>query len=90
MGEAGIELEGSLIVVVFFNITWNKGDFGPTVVARWIDKRRATDPAHLVDESHLRCNSYGTYLAFQRLFQGFLCPSSKSCKTMALLLRGFH
>lgn len=31
---ADLIVVGSLIVVVFFNITWHKGDFGPTVVAR--------------------------------------------------------
>jgi hypothetical protein len=34
----------SRTALVFFTMTWHNGDLGPTVVARWIDNRRATVP----------------------------------------------
>lgn len=42
--ELEVPSEPSRITLVFLRITWHKGDFGPTVVARWIDIRRATVP----------------------------------------------
>jgi hypothetical protein len=42
------ELVGaSLLKLVFFNITWHNGDFGPTVVALCMDILRAMVPVAL-------------------------------------------
>ena len=34
----------SLSALVFLMMTWQSGDLGPTVVARWIDMRRTEVP----------------------------------------------
>ena len=45
IGDTAPAVDGSFNKVVFFSITWHKEDLGPTVVARWIERRRATVPS---------------------------------------------
>jgi len=58
----------SFITLVFLRMTWHKGDFGPTVVARCIDIRLAMVPANpkvISSEPLATWNAhYHTYLAF--------------------------
>lgn len=51
MGEFDAELHASFMTLVFFRITWQSGDFGPTVVARCIDILRAIVPTYAPLES---------------------------------------
>ena len=47
IGRLDEDVDVSFMVVVFFSMTWHRADLGPTVVALWIDTRRATVPKNL-------------------------------------------
>lgn len=61
------ETDASFRALVFLMMTWQRGDFGPTVVALWIDSLRAMVPV-AVRLIVRKISVPGTYLVCQRQF----------------------
>lgn len=61
------ETDASLRALVFFMITWQRGDLGPTVVALWMDSLRAMVPV-TVRLIVRKLSVPKTYLVCQRQF----------------------
>ena len=59
------ETDASFSALVFLMMTWQRGDFGPTVVALWIDSLRAMVPV-AVRHTVRKISVPKTYLVCQR------------------------